>query len=92
MELCSIGSPCRFSLIIFCEDFIERNAPKIFWWCSSSFLLLLLTQAYWQSLAVSSGLKCSCRFMNGVCEGIELPLLIYVTLTADILTMQIGFA
>jgi hypothetical protein len=33
-----------------CHDFIEKNAPKKFWWCSGSFLLLLRTQAIGRAL------------------------------------------
>jgi hypothetical protein len=36
--------------------------------------------------------NCHCWFMYGVCQWIELPLLIHVNWTADILTTQIGFA
>ena len=54
---------------------------KNFWWYSGSFLPLLWTQAYWQSLTVSSG--SNCWFANGVCEWIKLLLLIPVNWTAD---------
>ena len=50
------------SLIFAWPDFIERNAPKNFWWCSGCFLLLWWTRADWQSLSVSSGSSCCCWF------------------------------
>ena len=40
-------------LITIWQDFVERNAPRNFWWCPSSFLLLLGIQTNCQSLAVS---------------------------------------
>jgi hypothetical protein len=55
-------------------------------------LLFPWIRVYWQSLLVSSGSNCHCWFMNGVCEWIELLLLILVSWTADILKTQIGFA
>jgi hypothetical protein len=55
-----IGMSHNSLLVIICHDFIERNAQKYFWRCSGSFLVLLWTQADWQSLAVSSGLPCQC--------------------------------
>lgn len=39
--LYGIGSPCHSLLVIVCHDFIEKNAPKYFWWCSGGFFLLL---------------------------------------------------
>jgi hypothetical protein len=27
-----IGIPCHSLVVIVCHDFIERNAPKNFWW------------------------------------------------------------
>jgi hypothetical protein len=84
--------PYHSLLIIIYSDFIERNAPKNLWWCSNRLLLLLQTQADWQSLAVSSRSNRCCGFVNGVCKWIKLPLLIYVNCTADILTMHIGFS
>ena len=50
MMLCSFGSPCYSLTVIICHDFLERNAQKNFWWCSSSFLLLLWTQAIGKAL------------------------------------------
>lgn len=41
-----IGTPYRCLLLIFCHDFIERNAPETFW-CSGGFLMLLRTWAKW---------------------------------------------
>ena len=35
------------SLIFACCDFIERNAPKSFWWCFSCFFLVQWTHADW---------------------------------------------
>ena len=53
--------PLPSSLIIICRDFIERNTPKNFWWCSSVvFLRLLQIHANWQSLKLSSGSNCHC--------------------------------
>jgi hypothetical protein len=40
MTLCGIGSPYHSLMVISCCDFMDRNAPKNFWWCSGSFLLL----------------------------------------------------
>ena len=65
--------------------------------CTKELLLvlplpLLLARAHLQSLEVSSGSNCHCWFMNGVCEWIELPLLIHVNWTADILTTEIAIA
>ena len=42
------------SLIFACHDFIEKNIPKSFWWCSGCFFLLQWTHADGQSLMVSS--------------------------------------
>jgi hypothetical protein len=50
-----IGMPCHSLLAIVCLDFIERNAPKNFWWCSGGFLLLLRTWVDWQSEVEVSG-------------------------------------
>lgn len=36
--LCGISSPCHSLLVIVCCNFLEKNAPKNFWWCSNSFL------------------------------------------------------
>ena len=57
-------------LVILCWAFIERNAPKKkkFWWCSGGLLPFPQIPAYWQSLAVSSGLICLCWFVNSICE------------------------
>jgi hypothetical protein len=38
-----------------CQEFLERNVPKNFRPCSSSFLPLLWTLDDWQSLSISSG-------------------------------------
>jgi hypothetical protein len=48
--LCGIGTPYHSLLVIICLDFIERNAPKNFWWSSCGFLLLQMTRADWQNL------------------------------------------
>jgi hypothetical protein len=64
-----IGSPYHSLLAIDCCDFIKRNASKNFWWCFLIYFSpLWQTQADWQSLGVSSGFNCQCRFMNGVCK------------------------
>ena len=67
-------------LVILCwSSFVMISLREIhqknFWWCSSGFLTLLLTQAAWRSLEVSSGSSCLSRFVSGVCECLELPLL-----------------
>jgi hypothetical protein len=64
------------SLIIPCCDFVERNAPKKFWWNSSCFLLVLWISADLQNLVVSSGLSCYYWFMFGVAEWTQLLMLI----------------
>lgn len=51
-------------------------------------LLLSWTQANWQSLQVSSGLNRHFRFIDGVCEEIELLLLIHVNWGAATLSWQ----
>ena len=66
MKMSGIGSPCHSLLIIVCHDFIERNAPKNFWWCFSGFLPFPQVQDNWQSLLVSSRSNCHCWFINGI--------------------------
>jgi hypothetical protein len=46
MTLDGIGMPWHSLLVIVCQDFIERNAPKK---SSGGVLLLLKIQANWQS-------------------------------------------
>jgi hypothetical protein len=61
-------------LIIICGEFLERNKPKNFYLCSSGFLPPLQAHADWQSFGIPSG--SNCLYVNGVCEGIKLPLLV----------------
>lgn len=51
--LCGISSPCKSLLVIVCCDFMERNTPKNFWWCSGRLGLM-------GSFAVSSRSNCCC--------------------------------
>lgn len=79
--LCGIGPPCHSLLVIVCHDFIEKNATKVTNFCrwfSVCFLSLPPTMADWQSLVVSSGSNCCCRFTDGVCKRVKLALLICV--------------
>jgi len=50
-----IGKPCHSLLVTVYRDFIERNAPKDFWWYSSGFLLLPQTWADWLNEVEFSG-------------------------------------
>lgn len=72
-SLGGIGMPYH-SLVIICHDFIQRNAPKNFWWYSDGFLPLPRIRADWQSLGVSSGLD-GPAVVNDVYMCIELPLM-----------------
>jgi hypothetical protein len=44
MMLGGIDTPYHSLLFIVCCDFIERNAPKNYWWCSCDFLPLPRSQ------------------------------------------------
>jgi len=63
----SIGSPLLSSLIFACRDFVERSAPKNFWWYPGCCLQLPQTHTSWWSLAVSPGSSRCCWFVFGVC-------------------------
>lgn len=45
-----IGTPYHSLLVIVCHDFIEKNTPKNFCWCSSAFLPLQRSWANWTDL------------------------------------------
>jgi hypothetical protein len=89
VTLYSIVSPCYSLMAIICWDFIERNTSGAVPVASSCLHGLGPIS---QSLKVSSRSTCCFWFMSGVFEWIELPLLIHVNWTADILTAQTGFA
>lgn len=76
-----LGMLCWSSLIFACCNFIERNMPGNFSWCSGCFLLLLWTCANLGSPVVSSGLNHSYWFLFDVLDRIT-----------DIMTMKIGIA
>ena len=63
-------------LLWLCSEKGTRELLMIFWW-----LLPFLA---------CSESNCHCCFMNGVCEWIELPLLMSVSWAADILIMKTG--
>lgn len=89
--LCLVGSAYTVSLVLSaCLDdhhllLLHRKASKNFWWCYGSFLLL-------HSLKVSTGLNCYFWLMAGICEWIELMLLVHVNWTAANLKMKIGIS